>query len=104
MNCEKAREHFADDLVGALEPGAAAEFRSHLLECRACREEADHLRTTWTSLERIPEPDPGPEMRARFYQMLDAYQQGRREALKRNRTDLRGGAGGRSNQVPAICS
>jgi hypothetical protein len=80
MNCEKAREHFADDLAGTLESGAAAAFQSHLLECRACREEADHLRTTWTSLEHIPEPDPGPEMRARFYQMLDAYQQGRREA------------------------
>jgi hypothetical protein len=79
MNCEKAREYIADDLAGTLEPTAAAEFRSHLLECRACREEADHLRTTWTSLERIPDPDPGPEMRARFYQMLEAYQQGRRE-------------------------
>ena len=80
MNCEKAREHFADDLAGTLEPAAAADFRSHLLECRACREEAEHMRTTWTSLESIPEPDPGPEMRTRFYQMLDAYQQGRREA------------------------
>jgi hypothetical protein len=80
MNCEKAREHFADDLAGTLEPTAAADFRSHLLECRACREEADHLHTTWTSLERIPETNPGPEMRTRFYQMLDAYQQGRREA------------------------
>jgi hypothetical protein len=82
MNCEKAREHFADDLAGTLAQGVAAEFRTHLLECRACREEADHLRTTWTSLEDIPEPDPGPEMRARFYQMLDAYQQGRREAAE----------------------
>jgi hypothetical protein len=80
MNCEKAREHVADDLAGTLEGSAAAELQSHLLECRACREEADHLRTTWTSLERIPDPDPGPEMRTRFYQMLDAYQQGRREA------------------------
>ncbi|MEO8126667.1 MAG: HEAT repeat domain-containing protein [Bryobacteraceae bacterium] len=80
MNCEKVREHFADDLAGTLEAAAAADFRSHLLECRACREEANHMRTTWTSLDSIPEPDPGPEMRTRFYQMLDAYQQGRREA------------------------
>ncbi len=80
MNCEKAREYFADDLAGTLEPAAASDFRSHLLKCRACREEAEHLHITWTSLERIPEPDPGPEMRTRFYQMLDAYQQGRREA------------------------
>ena len=80
MNCEKVREHFASDLAGTLEPASAADFRSHLLECRACREEADQLHRTWTSLERIPDPDPGPEMRTRFYQMLDAYQQGRREA------------------------
>jgi len=85
MNCEKARELFADDLAGTLEPAAAGDFRSHLLECRACREEADHLHTTWKSLERIPGPDPGPEMRTRFYQMLDAYQQGRREAAASQR-------------------
>ena len=61
MNCEKAREYFADDLAGTLEQSAAAEFQSHLLECRACREEADQLRNTWTSLERIPDPDPVPK-------------------------------------------
>ena len=34
----------------------------HLLECRACREEADHLHTTWKSLEGIPEPVVTGEM------------------------------------------
>ncbi len=80
MNCEKIREHMAEYLAGSLDPAVGVAFENHLLECRSCRLEADSMRTTWNQLESIPEPDSGPEMRTRFYQMLEAYQQGRRES------------------------
>jgi HEAT repeat protein len=40
-------------------------------------------------MENVPVPEPGPEMRARFYQMIEAYEQGRRET-ERERLRPRG--------------
>ena len=80
MNCEKAKEYLADQLSGSMDAAETAAFESHLRECRFCREEADSMRIIWNSLESLPEPEPGPEIRSRFHQMLEAYEQGRSEA------------------------
>src|SRR3982751_2926004 len=80
MTCEQARALLAESFVH--EPGSAVSFEleAHLLECASCGAELATVRKTWSALENLPEVDPGPEVRPRFYQMLEAYQQGRSEA------------------------
>jgi hypothetical protein len=53
-----------------------SQIRQHLMTCESCQAEADELKTIWTKLGSIPTPEPGPELRARFEVMLDAYKQG----------------------------
>jgi len=79
MTCEHAREFLADFLAGALEPSANALFQGHLNECPTCRREAESMQKTWNSMENVPAPEPSPELRVRFHQLLDAYQQGQRD-------------------------
>ena len=83
MTCERAREFLADFLAGALEPAANAEYQGHLNECPACRREAESMQRTWNSMENVPAPGPSHEMRVRFHQLLEAYQQGQHDAASR---------------------
>ena len=78
MKCEQAKERFADWLAahGAGDPELAA----HLSKCDACRAESEAMKRIWETMPQIPAPGPGPETRWRFYQMLEAYEQGRKEA------------------------
>src|SRR6266849_5537819 len=78
MTCEHAREFLADFLAGALEPSASTSFQGHFNECPTCRREAESMQKTWNSMENVPSPEPSPELRVRFHQLLEAYQQGQR--------------------------
>jgi hypothetical protein len=85
MTCEQARQHFAAELTGRLDVEERREYDAHLAACASCREEAAALQNVWNRLDLLPEPEPGPDMRSRFYGMLEAYQQGvnERERPKR---------------------
>ena len=76
MNCDKARERMVDSWAGRPKDG---EFRQHIDECSACREEFANMSRTWEGMSKWPDEEPGPGVRARFYQMLEAYEEGRRE-------------------------
>jgi hypothetical protein len=58
---------------------AHPELDAHLSGCRACRTEAESIRTTWQRLAAMPEPQPGPWVGTRFYAALDAYGRGAEE-------------------------
>lgn len=83
MNCDKTRELIVDSLSGRLSTGhpdgTQWEFEHHLDECNACREEYATMSRTWEGMSKWPDEEPGPNVRARFYQMLEAYEEGRRE-------------------------
>src|SRR3954463_10248974 len=81
MTHEKARELFSDYVVTGADPEANAECRAHLAECSTCRQEWASVRGAWNAMEELPTMEPSPEMRTRFYQMLEAYEAGRREAI-----------------------
>jgi HEAT repeats/Putative zinc-finger len=74
MNCEQARSQFVDYLVRNLDEEANTEVRQHLAACDACRNEQQILESTWARLGALPDQQPGPAMRARFYAALEAYQ------------------------------
>lgn len=73
MNCEKAKEQFADYLVGDIEPAAEAEIRGHIASCASCREELEGLSAVWAKLAVLPQEQPSGRLRADFYAMLEDY-------------------------------
>lgn len=73
MNCEQAKEQFADCLLRGVED---FELQSHLRDCGACRDEYALVRRTWETLDLLPVVEPTAAVRERFYQTLEAYQHG----------------------------
>jgi len=76
MNCLKIKEKYPDYLTGELNPKEKEDIQAHIARCDSCREELESLSATWTKLGVIQEEQPGPEVRTRFYTMLEAYKQG----------------------------
>lgn len=71
MTCQEVRESIADYLTGQLSAAALDKFNSHIEGCDACRGELEYLESMWASLGKMPEVEPGPDLRARFYTMLE---------------------------------
>jgi hypothetical protein len=80
MNCASIREEFADFLAGELSVESRMRIQAHLSSCPACREELESLSAIWTKLGVLPKEQPGPALRRRFYEMLEAYRDGLDEA------------------------
>jgi hypothetical protein len=81
MTHEQARELFSSYVISGADPEANSECRAHLAECSQCREEWKSVRGAWDAMEELPDMEPSHEMRTRFYQMLEAYEAGRRENM-----------------------
>src|SRR5436853_7363069 len=80
MQCEEVREQFADYVNGGLREPARFQIEQHLMVCDSCRAEAADLKALWTDLGSVPAVQPGPELRARFDVMLEAYKHGLEQA------------------------
>src|SRR5579862_910681 len=76
MNCDQVKEHIADYLAGTLDPAAAEELDEHFARCSACKQETAALSETWEMLGVLQQEQPSTSLRSRFYQSLEAYQQG----------------------------
>lgn len=76
MKCEDYRAQLPEYWEGALEENERVGLEMHLASCTGCRAEADSLGRIWHGLARIPLAKPSPDLRRRFYDRLDAYQQG----------------------------
>jgi len=80
MNCEECRIRIPELWEGALDReldnDARANLEMHLASCIPCRSENERLSAIWRGLGQIPAFDPDPGLRTRFYERLEAYQQG----------------------------
>src|SRR5688572_13203651 len=76
MQCKEVRSQFTDYVSNTLEEPGYLLVRQHLSGCESCHGEAEELKAIWANLGSIPSAGPGPELRARFEVMLDAYKQG----------------------------
>jgi hypothetical protein len=85
MKCEQVTEQFLDLLLGNLDKTVEAQIQEHLALCASCRAETENLQAIWTNLESLPEEQPSEALRTRFYAMLEAYEQGRRQAQSARR-------------------
>ncbi len=75
-NCEWVRQNLPNYWAGTIAVKDHREIDTHLEGCPACQAEASELGKLWTRLDLIPVENPGPQVRTRFYEMLDAYRSG----------------------------
>jgi hypothetical protein len=83
VNCEKAKQQIADFLGGQLPRVVDLEFQAHLVDCAGCRQETEEARRLWAALGDISAIEPGPNLRARFYETLEAFEQGAQQHRER---------------------
>jgi HEAT repeat protein len=76
MTCEECRKHLIEHAIGDLTPEVARAVTEHMRICAACAAEAAGLRESWEALGSVPEEQPGPAVRSRFYAMLDGARAG----------------------------
>ncbi|HEY0947005.1 MAG TPA: zf-HC2 domain-containing protein [Opitutaceae bacterium] len=74
MHCQRIQESFIDYQAGTLPAPEAAKVREHLKTCLTCQREWAGLQETLLKLDRLPAEVPSPQLRARFYAMLEEEQ------------------------------
>ncbi len=81
-NCEHVQQRLPEYWAGTIAMNDHREIDKHLETCPACKAEAAQLGALWANLDLVPVGNPSPQMRPRFYQMLDAYRSGLDEAAR----------------------
>jgi hypothetical protein len=84
MNCEETRLILPEYLSESLGEAQELAFASHLATCEACRTETERLAALWRGLALLPDmmPEPGSNVRDRFYESLAAFRHGMESAPK----------------------
>jgi hypothetical protein len=75
MKCEEIGELLPDYLQGSLKAEQDELVEKHIAECADCRENV----VIWKKLSLLPVEQPSTASRARFEEMLQAYQTGRND-------------------------
>lgn len=86
MNCEQVKGEFPDYLAKSLRQEVGAAIQSHLGICAACRLELETLESVWSRLGILEDVQPSPQVRDRFYAMLEEQQLELRSQPKRRVT------------------
>jgi hypothetical protein len=79
MSCERIREQIPEVLAGRLDKAAREKLVEHLEGCAGCRAEVAELNAVWRGMDNLKsESDNAPEKaaKARFHEVLAAYQAG----------------------------
>jgi len=88
MNCNEWRERLPDYLAKRLPEEALRLFQAHASACDDCGTRLAQLEAAWNRLGELPDEEPRPELRSRFYAMLEEEKRalnraGRETLLKR---------------------
>jgi len=83
MKCDQLKNYIPDLLLDEIDQKTRLEIEKHLSICHDCKTEIENLSSVWTKLGSIPERQPSADLRLRFDTMLEAYQQGLRQAAVR---------------------
>jgi anti-sigma factor ChrR (cupin superfamily) len=79
MTCERIREKIPEVLAGRLDKAAREQLVEHLEGCAGCRAEVAELNAVWRGMDQLKaESDDAPQAaaKARFQEMVAAYQAG----------------------------
>lgn len=71
MKCKGLRDLIPDYLAGEMSTGDLELFEAHLAVCVDCQVELEQMESTWVALGGLPDEEPRPELRGRFYAMLE---------------------------------
>lgn len=82
MKCEECQKNLLDHLRGKLPDDLDGAIEAHIAECDECAAELAELREAWQALGAIPEEEPGPELSARFYSMLEEAKAEQAEVMR----------------------
>jgi anti-sigma factor RsiW len=82
MTCEEIESRMAEYWSKSLDKERESAIEAHLATCETCRAEEQRLGSLWRDLARLPAPEPGPGVRARFYETLEAYRDGAAAEMK----------------------
>jgi hypothetical protein len=84
MNCDETRHNLPEYLSESLNEAQELAFASHLASCESCRAETERLGSLWRGLALLPGtmPEPGAQVRDRFYESLAAFKHGMESAPK----------------------
>ncbi len=74
MNCQRIQDSFIDYQTGILPTHDSAQIREHLKTCLECQREWAGLQQTLIALDKLPEPEPSPRLRANFHAWLEEAQ------------------------------
>ncbi len=88
MTCKNIKERFVEYLTNELSQKEREEIQEHVAECDECRRELEFLTEVWTELGVLKEERPSPQLRTRFYSMLDQYKQAESEKGSREKGSL----------------
>lgn len=86
MNCERIREQIPECLAGRLDAASRERLVEHLEGCAGCRAEVAELNAVWRAMgnmQAVKEEGPDPAAKARFREVLAAYQAGMGMAAER---------------------
>lgn len=70
MKCEELKKAIPDLVMGHANPDAVERIEAHVAECAVCRQELEKMQIVWQDLVRLPEEEPSPALRSRFYTFL----------------------------------
>jgi hypothetical protein len=91
MTCDETKLLLAEYWSQSLGEAEELAFEAHIAGCDPCRGEVERLGAMWKSLALIPgssrDFEPGPNLRARFYETMGAYRQGLESAPRRSVRD-----------------
>jgi len=76
MKCDKIRELLPEYLGENLPEETAAQIDTHVQKCQSCKQEMEQLGNIWHLFGNLPEEEPQPALRNRFYTMLETYKHG----------------------------
>jgi hypothetical protein len=74
MNCQRIQDSFIDYQTGILPTHESTAVREHLKTCLECQREWAGLQQTLLALDKLPEPEPSPRLRANFNVWLESAQ------------------------------
>jgi hypothetical protein len=82
MTCDESKHLLSEYWRHSLGEAEELAFEAHIATCDACRRDAEQLGALWRGLALIPAEEPGPQVRARFYDSLAAFRHGLESAPK----------------------
>jgi len=72
MDCEETRQLLPDFLLKTIRESDRVDLETHLDTCPECRAECDAIAGAWEQMALLPDEEPGPNVRERFYANLES--------------------------------